>query len=241
MTTSHNALVINGLDVITNTHIFQLVNGAALFYPLPGRTRLNNWTKSIYLSICLSIYLFVCLSSVCMSVCPQSVQLSICLSSIHPMSACLSVLRPFNYLPACLFVLILVCWSSIHPSVCLFSVHPPIYLSVLHLSTYMSVLLFVCPPSIHLSPYLMSLGIGVNMAFFSYSNTAVNEASLQRSVCGGGHLNESVSCTIISDGQAKGVLCFSDLHLFGFSSDVSEDEVLKADLPPQQLLHVHFV
>ncbi len=38
MSTSHNALVINGLDVIADTHRLYSVNGAAFLYPLTQNT-----------------------------------------------------------------------------------------------------------------------------------------------------------------------------------------------------------
>lgn len=55
------------------------------------------------------------------------------------------------------------------------------------------------------------------------------------------HLDEGVSCPIVRDGEAKGVFCLRDLHLFGLPPDVGEDEVLQANLTPQQLLHVHLM
>lgn len=55
------------------------------------------------------------------------------------------------------------------------------------------------------------------------------------------HFNKGVSGAVIGDGEAERVLGFNDLHFFGFSPHMGEDEVLQTDLTTQQLLHVHFV
>lgn len=55
------------------------------------------------------------------------------------------------------------------------------------------------------------------------------------------HLDESISSSVVCDSETQCILCLCHLHLLGVPSDVSEDEVFQADLPPQQLLHVHFM
>lgn len=55
------------------------------------------------------------------------------------------------------------------------------------------------------------------------------------------HLDESISSSIVCDSEAQCVFRLCHLHLLGLPSDVSEDEVFQSDLPPQQLLHVHFM
>lgn len=55
------------------------------------------------------------------------------------------------------------------------------------------------------------------------------------------HLDESVARPVVCDGEAKRVLRLGHLHLLRLTPDMGEDEVLQADLSPQQLLHVYFV
>lgn len=55
------------------------------------------------------------------------------------------------------------------------------------------------------------------------------------------YLDESVSGTVVSDGEAQSIFRFVNLHLLLQPSDVGEDEILQADLPPQQLVHVDLV
>lgn len=55
------------------------------------------------------------------------------------------------------------------------------------------------------------------------------------------HLDESIAGPVVRDGEAKRILCLGHLHLLCLTPDVGEDEVLQADLSPQQLLHVYFV
>ena len=55
------------------------------------------------------------------------------------------------------------------------------------------------------------------------------------------HLDEGVAGSVVCDGEAQGVFRLGHLHLLGLPPDVGEDEVLQADLPPQELLHVHLV
>lgn len=55
------------------------------------------------------------------------------------------------------------------------------------------------------------------------------------------HLNESISCSVVCDGEPQRILCLCHLHLLRLPSDMSEDEVFKSYLAPQKLLHVHFV
>lgn len=55
------------------------------------------------------------------------------------------------------------------------------------------------------------------------------------------HLDESISCSVVCDGEPQRILCLRHLHLLRLPSDVSEDEVFESDLAPQKLLHVHFV
>lgn len=58
---------------------------------------------------------------------------------------------------------------------------------------------------------------------------------------GTSYLDEGIACPIVRDGQPQSILRLHHLHFLGLAPDVCEDEVLQADLPPQQLLHVHFV
>lgn len=60
----------------------------------------------------------------------------------------------------------------------------------------------------------------------------------RRSAC---DLDEGVSGAVVGDGESQSVLRLGHLHLLRLPSDVSEDEVLQADLAPQQFLHVHFM
>lgn len=55
------------------------------------------------------------------------------------------------------------------------------------------------------------------------------------------HLYESVSRSVVGDGEAQSVFRFINLHLLLNPFDVGEDKILKADLAPQQLLHVNLV
>lgn len=55
------------------------------------------------------------------------------------------------------------------------------------------------------------------------------------------HLDESVSRSVVCDGESQRVLRLGHLHLLGLTADVSEDEVFQSDLSPQKLLHVHLV
>lgn len=59
--------------------------------------------------------------------------------------------------------------------------------------------------------------------------------------CPGVHLDEGVASPVVCDGEAERILCLGHLHLLGLTPDVGEDEILQANLSPQQLLHVHFV
>ena len=115
---------------------------------------------AVYLSFCLPPS--VCLSSVCLSVCP-SVCLSVCpLSaclSVCPLSACLFVCLPSVCLSACLFVCL--------PSVCLSSVCLPAYPLSVCLPACLSVCLSVCLPSVCLS---VCLSICLPTCLHSFSN-----------------------------------------------------------------------
>lgn len=55
------------------------------------------------------------------------------------------------------------------------------------------------------------------------------------------HLDEGESGAVVRDGEAQRILCLEHLHLLFDAFHVSEDEVLQADLTPEQLLHVDFV
>lgn len=55
------------------------------------------------------------------------------------------------------------------------------------------------------------------------------------------HLNERVSGSVVGDGEAQGIFRFINLHLLLDPFDVGEDEILEADLAPQQLVHVDLV
>lgn len=55
------------------------------------------------------------------------------------------------------------------------------------------------------------------------------------------HLDESISCSVVCDGESQRILCLRNLHLLRLPSNVSEDEVFKSNLAPQKLLHIHFV
>lgn len=54
-------------------------------------------------------------------------------------------------------------------------------------------------------------------------------------------LDEGISGSVVRDGEPQSILRLRHLHLLRLASDVSEDEVFQADLPPQQFLHVHFM
>lgn len=54
-------------------------------------------------------------------------------------------------------------------------------------------------------------------------------------------LDESISGSVVRDGEPQSILRLRHLHLLRLASDVSEDEVFQANLPPQQFLHVHFM
>ena len=127
-------------------------------------------TRTVYLSVSLSVY--VCPSVLCVCMCLSvclSISLSVCLS------VCLSV-----YISVCLSVclsVLCVCmcdfagWMTVYMSICLpiylfvyLSICLPIYVSV-HLSAYLSVCPSICLPiylsvclpiylSVHLSAYL---------------------------------------------------------------------------------------
>lgn len=47
------------------------------------------------------------------------------------------------------------------------------------------------------------------------------------------HLDESVSCSVVCDGEPQRILRLGYLHLLGLPADVSEDEVFQSDLTPQ--------
>ena len=55
------------------------------------------------------------------------------------------------------------------------------------------------------------------------------------------YLYESVACSVVSDGEAQSVFRFVHFYLLSDAFNVGEDEILQADLPPQQLLHVDLV
>lgn len=55
------------------------------------------------------------------------------------------------------------------------------------------------------------------------------------------HLDESVAHSVVGDGEAQSILRFMHFHLLLDPFNVGEDEVLEADLPPKQLLHVNLV
>lgn len=57
----------------------------------------------------------------------------------------------------------------------------------------------------------------------------------------GVHLDESIASPVVRNGEAKCILRLGHLHLLCLAPDMGKDEVLEADLSPQQLLHVHFV
>lgn len=55
------------------------------------------------------------------------------------------------------------------------------------------------------------------------------------------HLDEGISSSIVCDSEAQRIFRLCHLHFFGFSPNVSEDEVFQSNLTPQELLHVHFM
>ena len=55
------------------------------------------------------------------------------------------------------------------------------------------------------------------------------------------HLYESVARSVVGDGEAQSVLGFKNFYLLLDSFNVGEDEILQADLAPQQLVHVDLV
>jgi len=55
------------------------------------------------------------------------------------------------------------------------------------------------------------------------------------------HLDEGEAGPVVGDGEAQRILRLEHFHLLLDAPDVGEDEVLQADLPTQQLLHVDLV
>ena len=55
------------------------------------------------------------------------------------------------------------------------------------------------------------------------------------------HLDEGEPSPVVGDGETQRVLRFEHFHLLLDAPDVGKDEVLQADLPSQQLLHVDLV
>lgn len=55
------------------------------------------------------------------------------------------------------------------------------------------------------------------------------------------YLYESVSCSVVRDGEAQSIFRFINFHLLLEPFNVGEDKILEADLAPQQLVHVNLV
>ena len=55
------------------------------------------------------------------------------------------------------------------------------------------------------------------------------------------HLDEGKAGPVVCDGEAQRILWFEHFHLLLDAPDVGKDEVLQANLPSQQLLHVDLV
>lgn len=55
------------------------------------------------------------------------------------------------------------------------------------------------------------------------------------------HLDESVAHSVVGDGETQSILGLAHFHLLLDPFNVGKDEVLEADLPPQQLFHVNLV
>lgn len=55
------------------------------------------------------------------------------------------------------------------------------------------------------------------------------------------HLDKSVARSIVGDGEAQSILRFIHFHLLLDPFNVGEDKILKANLAPQQLLHINLV
>lgn len=55
------------------------------------------------------------------------------------------------------------------------------------------------------------------------------------------YLYKSKASSIVSNSEAKGVFRLVHFYLLFDPSNVGEDKILQADLPPQKLLHVNLV
>lgn len=55
------------------------------------------------------------------------------------------------------------------------------------------------------------------------------------------YLYESVARSVVCDGETQSIFRLEYLHVLLDPFDVSKDKILKANLPPQQLVHVNLV